>query len=312
MDEAHHSIKTAALRTGLSAHVLRIWEKRYGAVKPFRTETKRRLYSEEQIERLTLLNRLAHSGHAIGNVARLPTAKLRGLLGDSTLPGAGVPGEANPTDFAPALLKECVVAVKALDGRALEATLNRGAVVLGAQGLLQRVVAPLAQVVGDLWREGVISAAHEHFTSAVLRVFLGHAARPFAGTDNAPCLIVGTPSGQLHELGALLAGAAAANMGWRVTYLGASLPAEELAGAALQNRARAVALSLVYPEDDPSLANELLRLRQLTPSEAAIVVGGRAASAYRPALNSIKALQIDNLAELCASLDSLRKPASAV
>ena len=75
--------------------------------------------------------------------------------------------------------------------------------------------------------------------------------------ENAPVLVVATPSGQLHELGALLVGAAAANLGWHVTYLGASLPAAEIAGAALQNRARAVALSLVYPEDDPTLEDEL-------------------------------------------------------
>ena len=59
------------------------------------------------------------------------------------------------------------------------------------------------------------------------------------------------------------AGAAAANIGWHVTYLGASLPAAEIAGAAMQNRARAVALSLVYPQDDPRLEGELIRLRDM-------------------------------------------------
>ena len=80
-------------------------------------------------------------------------------------------------------------------------------------------------------------------------------------------LVVATPAGQIHELGALLVGAAAANLGWHVTYLGASLPAAEIAGAARQNRARAVALSLVYPEDDPRLEGELTRLRESLPPE---------------------------------------------
>ena len=92
------------------------------------------------------------------------------------------------------------------------------AIDLGAQGLLQRVVAPLAQTIGDLWRAGTITAAHEHFASAVIRVFLGHAAKPFAGTESAPVLVVATPAGQIHELGALLVGAAAANLGWHVCY----------------------------------------------------------------------------------------------
>ena len=179
----------------------------------------------------------------------------------------------------------------------------------GAQGLLQRVIAPLAQNIGELWRDGSITAAHEHFASAVIRIFLGHAANSFAGSNNAPVLIVTTPAGQIHELGALLAGAAAANLGWHVTYLGANLPAAEIAGAARLNRARAVALSLVYPEDDSRLEQELLRLRELLPPEITLLAGGRAMPAYRDALDTIGALQLKNLDHLCSTLDELRKPA---
>jgi len=173
---------------------------------------------------------------------------------------------------------------------------------------LQRVVAPLAQRIGDLWRDGSITAAHEHFASAVIRIFLGHAAKPFAGIESSPVLVVATPAGQIHELGALLVGAAAANLGWHVIYLGASLPAAEIAGAARQNQARAVALSLVYPEDDPRLEGELTRLHESLPAEVTLLVGGRAMPAYRGALQSIGALQVSDLSQLFSVLDSLRKP----
>ena len=75
MADSHHSIKIVARRTGLTAHVIRIWEKRYGAVEPERTDTNRRLYSEEQIERLGLLRDLTQAGHSISHVAKLPLAK---------------------------------------------------------------------------------------------------------------------------------------------------------------------------------------------------------------------------------------------
>jgi methylmalonyl-CoA mutase cobalamin-binding subunit len=136
---------------------------------------------------------------------------------------------------------------------------------------------------------------------------LGQMARPFAGTDQAPVLAVATPTGQLHELGALLVAAAAANLGWRVTYLGASLPAPEIAGAARQSRARAVALSLVYPEDDPALAGELTALREALPAEIALVVGGRAMPAYRAVLRQLGAVLIEDLAQLGTVLDGLRR-----
>jgi methylmalonyl-CoA mutase cobalamin-binding subunit len=132
--------------------------------------------------------------------------------------------------------------------------------------------------------------------------------RGLIGKGYRSALVVATPAGQLHELGALLVGAAAANLGWQVTYLGASLPAAEIAGAARQNRARAVALSLVYPEDDPRLEGDLTRLRAMLPPETDILAGGRAMPAYGDALDKIGALRMKDLTHLCAALDELRKP----
>ena len=308
MADAHHSIKIVARRTGLSAHVIRIWEKRYGAVEPERTDTNRRLYSEEQIERLGLLRDITQAGHSISHVAKLPLGKLKGLATQSALPRGSISNANGSNADAPSYLAECLAAVRSLNSPALEDALKRASIDLGAQGLLQRVVAPLAQTIGEMWRDGSITAAHEHFASAVIRIFLGHAAKPFHAADGAPVVVVATPTGQLHELGALLVGAAAANLGWNVTYLGASLPAAEIAGAAKQNNARAVALSLVYPEDDSRLDGELTRLRALLPEEVPVLVGGRAMPAYGDVLEKIGAFQMKDLAHLCATLDELRKP----
>lgn len=306
MVNAHQAIKVVSRRTGLSAHVIRIWEKRYGAVEPSRTGTNRRLYSEEQIERLGLLREITRAGHSIGLVAKLRTEELRKLAAEAS--GAKSAGAPTKEAGATPLLEDCIAAVKTLDSGKLEEALKRAAIALGAQGLLQRVIAPLTQTIGELWRDGSITAAHEHFASAVIRIFLGHAAKPFAGMEGAPVLVVATPSGQLHELGALLVGATASNLGWHVTYLGASLPAAEIAGAARQNRARAVALSLVYPEDDARLEGELARLRELLPSETVLMAGGRAMPAYRDGLEKVGALQIKDLPHLGSVLDELRKP----
>ncbi len=310
MADAHHPIQLVARLTGLSAYVIRIWEQRYKAVEPERTDTNRRLYSQRQIERLTLLRDVTQAGHSIGHVAKLSTEKLRELAAESPRNNRLA---ARPVTEAPAtgsFLNECVAAVKSLDARALDDTLKRGATALGALGLLQHVLAPLAQEIGDLWREGTLTAAHEHFGTAVIRVFLGNAAKPFGPMDHAPVLVVATPAGQAHELGALLAAATAANLGWRVTYLGASLPAPEIAGAAKQNRARAVALSLVYPEDDPRLEEELTGLRESLPPGVALLVGGRAMPAYRDVLAKVGAVQVRDLADLGSTLDRLRKPAA--
>jgi DNA-binding transcriptional MerR regulator/methylmalonyl-CoA mutase cobalamin-binding subunit len=307
MVEAHQAIKLVARRTGLSAHVIRIWEKRYGAVAPERTGTNRRLYSEEHVERLSLLRNLTQSGHSIGQVAKLPTEKLRQLTANSTSSSGSALLPPASVATAPAFLEDCVAAVKELDARKLEDAFKRAAVELGEQGVLQRVIAPLAQRLGELWLDGSLTGAHEHFATAVIRVFLGKATRAFAGAEQSPVLLVATPAGQLHELGALLAGASATNLGWRITYLGASLPAVEIAGAARQCRARAVALSLVYPEDDPKLPGELGALRQALPQDVPLLVGGRAASAYRTVLKQLGAIEFDNLTKFGAELSRLRR-----
>ncbi len=306
MKDADFPIQVAARLTGLSPYVIRIWEQRYRAVEPSRTPTKRRLFSQADLERLSLLRDATHAGHSIGRVARLPDEDLRALTRAATgVNGHGVQAAA-ASPAGDLLLEECLTAIRALDTRAFEERLKQAHTTFGAQGVLQRLLAPLSQKLGVLWREGAITAAHEHFATGLMRAFLTNMARPFGGSQTSPGLIVATPVGQLHELGALLVAGLAANLGWQVTYLGASLPAAEIAGAAQQKQARAVALSLVYPEDDPALEAELRTLRDLLPAEVELLVGGRALPAYCATLESLGAVQIEDLAQVGAALDQLR------
>jgi MerR family transcriptional regulator, light-induced transcriptional regulator len=308
--EVRHSIRTAARLAGLNPHVIRVWERRYGAVEPARTGTNRRFYSSLEVERLRLLRQAIATGHRIGNIARLPTEQLRQLIIElapplpSPVPGSQKPGE--PAG-AEAINEACLDAIRRMDSAALEAALTRGLIALGHQGLLQRTIAPLVQQLGDLWQDGSLTAGHEHFASAGIRHFLGNIHRPYAPSDAIPCLVVATPSGQLHELGAALITAAARNAGWHVVYLGVSLPAAEIAGAAIQNRAQAVALSIVYPVDDPQVAQELRNLRRFLPADVRILAGGRGAPHYAESLNGVGALQSHDLAGFLETLRELRE-----
>jgi methylmalonyl-CoA mutase cobalamin-binding subunit len=99
---------------------------------------------------------------------------------------------------------------------------------------------------------------------------------------------------------------AARSTGWNVAFLGASLPASEIASATLQKEARAVALSIVYPSDDGGLGEELVLLRRLLGPGISIIVGGRAAQAYGEALERIKAVVIREMGDLYSTLDQLR------
>lgn len=309
---AVHPIQVVTRRTGLSADVIRAWERRYAVITPARSDTGRRLYSDADVERLRLLAQATRAGRAIGQIAALPTSSLATLVdADTAEPGAGreAPTGAAAAAPAPAVdhLRACLDAIGRFDGMALDAVLRRAVVALSAEAFLDALVVPLWERVAQRVRDGELRASHRHLTLAVLRRaldrFIEAATTPLA----APALVVTTPSGQSHELGALLAAAAAAAEGWRVTYVGPGLPAEDIVETAVHTGARAVALSLGAAAGDRIVTRELRRLRALLPGDVAILVEGAAADAYRGVIRETGATVLRDLPALRMRLHALRR-----
>lgn len=301
-------MKVVCRRTGLSAHVLRAWESRYEAVVPVRTPSNRRMYRSEDLERLSWLAHLTQGGYSIGQIAQLPLKELQALGGDSTPapPAERVPrGRSGLERVTPAtVIEACLGCVRALDAAGLEAELRRAAVTFSYPKLLQDVLAPLLARIGDLWQTGDLRILHEHLASVVVREFLLAVPASHGLPASAPRLVLTTPSGCQHEFGALLAAGTAASKGWQVTYLGPNLPAAEVAAAVLAVRAKALALSVIYPADDVQLPAELRRLRQLLP-ELPVVVGGRAAPRYAAELTAAGMTWISDLGAFPRWLDAV-------
>ena len=308
-----HPIKVVVRRTGLSAHVIRVWEKRYQAVVPARTETNRRLYSDEDIIRLQWLQQAVQAGQSIGRIARLPTAELVKLVGAEravaplalrpTDSEGGEKDRCDPSEF----LARALAAVQELDAVALEEQLVRASIALSQWHLFQEVVQPLMEHIGQMWQEGTLRIADEHLASAVVRSFIGNMRASFQVSEAAPHVVATTPAGQLHEMGALFAAVAATSEGWNSTFLGPNLPAEEIAWAVAQKGAKAVLLSIVYPADDAHLGGELVKLRRLLGDDIALLVGGRAAPQYQRFLDQAGAVTLANLSDLRDSLSRLRQ-----
>ncbi|HEY0868526.1 MAG TPA: MerR family transcriptional regulator [Fimbriimonas sp.] len=299
-----YPIRAVAERTGLSAHTIRAWERRYGVLTPDRTGTNRRLYGEEDVERLILLRRAASQGHSIGSIARLSTPDLQRIVGARPEPEA----PDAPRDF----LAGCRSAMKAMDAAALEAELVSATTVLGVQGLLTSVVIPLIGELDRGWQEGSLSIAQEHLATAVLRTQLERTRLSLQAPPDAPRLIVTTPSGQIHELGALIVAVTASCEGWRVTYLGPNLPADEIALAAKQVKAQAVALSLVYPAENSPVSEELRRLRRELGPRTPILVGGRSAGRYGDVLREVGAKTEEDYPSVREALADFRRSTSLV
>jgi MerR family transcriptional regulator, light-induced transcriptional regulator len=311
-----YPVRLVALRTGLTAHVLRAWERRYGVVIPTRSEGGQRLYSDLDIERLRLLRRLTDRGHAIGRISPLSLDALTRLDQEtsadeeSASSPAGRSSGATPVEqlhgesareFTAAVLR----AIRRLDPTELQSALERAAVTLGVPDFLDQVVAPAVEGVGHGWAEGSVSVAQEHMATAVLRRVLGWLLRVFEVDGTAPRILVTTPPHQVHELGALMVAASAAAEGWGVTYLGPDLPVTDLLGAVEQTGARVVAVSVVYLSDGSDLLAAIRETRAGLPEQVPLLVGGAAAPEIRLEAEAAGAVVIDSLPEFRALLHRL-------
>ncbi len=260
--EAPFAVGAVARLTGLSVHVLRSWERRYGAVRPSRTPRGSRRYTAADVERLQLLRAAVRDGHAIGAIAALSDASLAALLAPR---GAG---PAQPFD-------ELLGAIARLDSAEVERLLAFQLVARGPSDFARDFALPLFVEIGARWESGRLSIGAEHVASFAAGSLLAGALRAAPRASDRPPILLATPAGERHEFGALAAALVAAGAGAHPVYLGADLPADEVARAAARLAARAVALGVVAL--DPGCAAAYLRaLRGQLDASVGVWIGGAA------------------------------------
>jgi methylmalonyl-CoA mutase cobalamin-binding subunit len=307
-----HPIQVVTRRTGVSADVLRVWEKRYAVVTPVRSASGRRLYSDADIERLRLMVQTTRTGRSIGQVAALPTAALVELLDEQVPadppathrrgPGATPP----PSPAADDLLEACLGAIARFDAVALDLLLRRAIVALSADDFLDALVVPLLDRLRAQLRDGSVRGSHGHLAHAVLRRVLDHivatATAPLASGD----VVVATLGDQPAELDALIVAAAAAADGWRVTYLGPRVPTDDIADTLELLDAHVVILSLHAPPGDREIPRELRRLRALLPARVELLVVGATPDVRRSSIVDAGTTPLVGLGPLRTRLRALR------
>jgi len=275
-------------------------------VEPDRTPTNRRLYSDHSIQRLVHLADLTRNGHSIGNIANLADKELSELHRTLSPSAQNVADRANTDQQYAQVIKATLTAISNFDQSSLEKTFDEVVKKSGYSALIEKVLIPLIHNVGKLWHDGEITTAEEHAATSFIKDYLCVSARSFSASSNAPKLLITTPHGQLHELGAVIAASQARKLGWQVIYLGTSLPPDEIAGAAEKLGARAIILSIIYPLDDPQINGHLRKLRSQLDCNIPIIVGGAQSKLYAPTLEELDIVQLKNLADLSPELSKLR------
>ncbi len=245
-------------RLGVSDHVLRAWESRYGLLQPVRSAGGFRLYSEADEARIRRMQAYLAEGLSAAEAARAA------LRGDAS-PAAG--GLASAPAAAPAggePFAELRRALDAFDEPAAQAVLDRLMAELSLPAVLRDVVLPYLADLGERWRRGTASIAAEHFASNLIRGRLAGLARGW-GSGHGPRALLACPPGELHDMALMIFGIVLNRNGWRIGYLGPSTPVEELARAVDASHPDLVVLAATVPQTLEPLQPELISLARHVP-----------------------------------------------
>lgn len=295
-------LRTVSRLTGLTADVIRAWERRYGVVAPTRGPRGARLYSAEDVAQLRLLRRAVSSGRAIGDVARLSRVALQDLV------GAAEPASrssATATGASSEILTQAVNALERFDWAALDRCVGDALMALGARAFVEQVAAPLMVDVGERWSDGRLSVADEHLVSGLVQNVLAGVLRT-RGRSGQPTVLLATASGERHELGLLMAGLVVAEAGCGLCYLGVDLPAAEVTAAARRSHAAVVGLGVANAESLEASVAEVRRVERDLPATTELWLGGRQAAAAAALLGATRAVVIDRMSVLETETARLR------
>ena len=282
-----------------------MWERRYRAVEPVRVPGGQRRYSDADIERLGLLRTATRAGRRIGQVAQLSTGAIAELVADDL---AARERRSLPATEPEAgdLVATAFSLARSLDASALDDTLRRSVAALGFSPFIETVAAPLLRRIGEEWHAGRLSPAPEHLVSAIVHDIVAGTARAFSQRSSAPRVLIATPAGDRHAIGAALVAALAAMEGWAVLNLGPDLPADEIADAAIAAAVRAVAMSVVYVDDAARVLGEFRTLRDRLPPAVTIIAGGGGAHSIATELSALDVLVETGTKGLAAQLRRIR------
>lgn len=263
-------------RVGVTDHLLRAWESRYGLLHPMRSPGGFRLYSEADESRIRAMQAYLADGLSAAEAARAALRDDAGTAGGRAGAAPVMPAGGEPS----AALQQ---ALDAFDEPAAQAVLDRLLASLSVPAVLRDVVLPYLADLGRRWERGTASVAMEHFASNVIRGRLAGLARGW-GSGHGPRAVLACPPGEEHDLALMIFGIVLHYHGWRIEYLGANTPVEELARAAAISEPDLVILAATRPGALEPLRSELADLARRVPialagpgatAQIADVVGAR-------------------------------------
>lgn len=219
--QSKYSIKDLEQLSGIRAHTIRAWEQRYGLLKPFRTDTNIRYYVEEHLKKILNIAVLVKSGMRISKVAEMSTEDIRAAVIDAGRYQGNYESQINA--FKIAMLE--------FDEYLFDSVFNKCLIQFGTEETLSKILGKFIQEIGLLWQAGAINVSHEHFISSLVKLklysIIDQTIMP-QGNSERGSYVLYLPVDELHELGLLYLYYYLKKSGYKVIYLGQSVPMEYL------------------------------------------------------------------------------------
>ncbi len=214
-----YSIKELEQLSGIKAHTIRIWEKRYKLIDPSRTTTNIRFYSDDDLKKIINVSLLNNNGIKISRIADMSLDAMNKKIMEIS--------EVNLE--ATVYIDQMVVAMIDMEEEMFERILNNIILKFGFEKTITDVVYPFLEKIGILWQTHNITPAHEHFISNLIRqkIIVAIDGLPIP-PKTAKKIILFLHEGEMHEMGLLFYNYLARKNGHRTYYLGQSVPHEDL------------------------------------------------------------------------------------
>jgi DNA-binding transcriptional MerR regulator len=215
-----YSIKDLEKLSGIKAHTLRVWEQRYGVLKPQRTESNIRYYSNEDLKKLLNINILNNSGIKISKIIKLSDKEISQKVIELSQVNTAIDAQ----------IDALMLAMIEMDEMRFEQVVTSSIVQNGFENTISKIIFPFLKKIGVMWQTGAVNPAQEHFISNLIRqkVIVGIDRLPYPTSKTAPRYMFFLPEGELHELSLLLYCYMAKARGAHTIYLGQSVPLDDI------------------------------------------------------------------------------------
>jgi len=286
-----HRIHRVAKLTGLSKDVIRVWERRYGIVKPSRSSNRYREYSDEDVALLRFVKVQMAQGATIGGLAEEGRNSLVARM------RAATPMSAEEQHPHERLLDELMGALTPLDKAGFERRLNGAVAVIPFEEAIQRILLPLQRRVGERWHQGHLTVAVEHYVTKLIQQKMFSVMNQLPVNESGPCVLIGCPEGESHEIGAQAVAYMAASRGCQVYYLGPNLPSSALLEFCERIKPDLVLLSITEIRSEAEAQQQFKEL-EIVSAHWPVAIGGQGARAMGDLLRGTKIDLLDDLTAL--------------